>query len=137
MNHDRLQRARRIAPLGSLAGLAALALLWGAPAQAFRCGNALIVEGDPRSKVVNRCGEPTEVERKSILRRPVIWRYGRPYHVGSDEIEVPVEFWTYNLGPNKLMRRIRCEDGIVVSIETLGYGWWENAPPRSGAAAAR
>ena len=47
------------------------------------------------------------------------------------EIEVPVETWIYNLGPNKLMRRIRFEDGIVVEIETLGYGYWTQptAPP--------
>jgi hypothetical protein len=36
---------------------------------------------------------------------------------------VSVESWIYNLGPNKLMRRIRFEDGIVVQIETLGYGY--------------
>ena len=40
-----------------------------------------------------------------VFRRPVIWGYGRPYYVGEDFIEVPVESWVYNLGPNKLMRR--------------------------------
>ncbi len=44
-------------------------------------------------------------------------------HVGNDEIEMPVELWTYNFGPNKFMRRIRFEDGLVVEIETLGYGY--------------
>jgi hypothetical protein len=36
---------------------------------------------------------------------------------------VPVENWIYNLGPNKLMRRLRFEGGIVAEIETLGYGY--------------
>jgi hypothetical protein len=40
-------------------------------------------------------------------------------------MEVPVESWIYNLGPNKLMRRLRLEGGVVVEIETLGYGYFE------------
>jgi hypothetical protein len=43
--------------------------------------------------------------------------------VGDGYTEVPVDIWVYNLGPNKLMRRIRFEDGVVVAIETLGYGY--------------
>jgi uncharacterized protein YvpB len=35
---------------------------------------------------------------------------------------VPVEIWTYNFGPYKLMRRVRFVDGFVEDIETLGYG---------------
>jgi hypothetical protein len=34
-----------------------------------------------------------------------------------------VEVWIYNFGPNKLMQRIRFEDGVVVRIESLGYGY--------------
>jgi hypothetical protein len=33
-----------------------------------------------------------------------------------------VETWTYDFGPNQLMERIRIENGIVVQIESLGYG---------------
>jgi len=54
---------------------------------------------------------------------PVIWSNGRPFFIGEDAIEVPVESWVYNLGPNKLMRRIRFEGGVVTEIETLGYGY--------------
>ena len=42
---------------------------------------------------------------------------------GGSYIEVLVETWTYNLGPTKLMRRLTIEDGEVVDIETLGYGY--------------
>ena len=38
-------------------------------------------------------------------------------------VEVPVEVWTYNFGPYKLMRRVRFVDGLVEEIETLGYGY--------------
>ena len=36
--------------------------------------------------------------------------------------ETPVELWTYNFGPNRLMQRIRFENGVVVRIELVGYG---------------
>jgi len=90
----------------------------------MRCGTKLVSEGDSRSEVAAKCGEPTDVvERRSVFRRPVIWGYGRPMYVGEDAIEVPVEVWLYNLGPNKLMRRITFEGGYVVEVETLGYGY--------------
>ena len=93
-------------------------VVFSAPARAdgFRCGTKLIVEGATRGEVLARCGEPTDVERRAILRRPVYWRYGRPYYLSEGLVEVPVETWTYNLGPNKLMRRLLLEDGIVVDI---------------------
>ena len=71
-----------------------------------------------------KCGEPAEVVTlRSVFRRPVIWTNGRPYFVGEDFIEVPIEAWIYNFGPNKLMRRVVFEAGVVVDIETLGYGY--------------
>ena len=102
-----------------------LGLLAATPAFAtMRCGTKLITEGSSRSEVAAKCGEPTEVVTlRSVYRRPVIWSYGRPYYVGEDFIEIPVESWIYNLGPNKLMRRVVFEAGVVVEIETLGYGY--------------
>ena len=32
---------------------------------------------------------------------------GRISYYGTGLVEVPVEFWTYNFGPYKLMRRVR------------------------------
>jgi hypothetical protein len=37
--------------------------------------------------------------------------------------EVLIEQWTYNLGPRKLMRSIRLENGIVRDVDHLGYGY--------------
>lgn len=106
-------------PLLLIAGLAA-----AAPAHAFRCGTKLVHEGDTRSQVIAKCGEPTEtLAQQPVFRRPVIWIRGRPVHLGHDFVAVAVETWIYNLGPHKLMRRLRFEDGLVVEIETLGYGY--------------
>jgi hypothetical protein len=99
-----------------------------AAADSFRCGNRLITDGDNADKVVSLCGPPTEVSRSEILRRPVIWRFGRPYYLSDEMAPVAVEFWTYNLGPNKLMRRIKLEDGLVVEIRTLEHGYNETRP---------
>ena len=111
--------------------LAAILGVAAAPSRAdgFRCGTRLVLEGSTRGEVRARCGEPTDVERRSILRRPVLWRHGRRYFLSDDLVEVPVETWTYNLGPSKLMRRLRLEDGVVVEIDTLGYGYHPGSAP--------
>src|SRR6185503_8806467 len=91
----------------AIATLGLLALLAGSSAWAgtMRCGTKLVVEGVTRAEVAAKCGEPDEVvTQRSVFRRPVIWTNGRPYFIGEDYIEIPVETWIYNLGPNKLMR---------------------------------
>ena len=117
-------------PQLAAASLLLLALFAIGPARAdgFRCGTKLVVEGSTRGEVLARCGEPTDVEHRAILRRPTFWRHGRPHYLSDTLVEVPLELWTYNLGPNKLMRRLRLEDGVVVEIETLGYGYHPGAP---------
>jgi hypothetical protein len=101
-----------------------LGLLASSPSFAFTCGSKIVSEGDTRDQVLAKCGEPADiVTLGSVFHRPVIWTSGRPYYVGSNFIEIPVENWIYNLGPNKLMRRLRFEGGVVVDIETLGYGY--------------
>lgn len=96
-----------------------------AHADAMRCGSRLVGDGDTRTAVREICGEPSDIYRRTILRRPHYDYHGRLIYFGDGLIEVPVEVWTYNLGPYKLMRRIRFVDGVVEEIETLGYGYHE------------
>jgi hypothetical protein len=104
--------------------LSILLLLTAFPAAAFHCGQSLIHEGDSRYDVRSKCGEPADIETRSILRQPVVWYGGRPVLAAPGSlVEVTVELWTYNFGPHKLMRRLRFEDGELVEIETLGYGY--------------
>ena len=109
----------------AIAATVVLGLLAASPAMAtMRCGSKVIDEGLTRSEVAAKCGEPDEViTLRSVFRRPVIWTSGRPYFIGESYIEVPVETWIYNFGPNKLMCKVIFEGGYVVEIETLGYGY--------------
>jgi hypothetical protein len=43
---------------------------------------------------------------------------------GSAE-EVQVETWIYNFGPDHLMERIRIENGVIVDMQSMGYGYNE------------
>ncbi|HMA10927.1 MAG TPA: DUF2845 domain-containing protein [Steroidobacteraceae bacterium] len=102
---------------------AAAALAAGGPARAenFRCGDRLVYEGDSAETVRARCGPPTEIRQQRTRVPPVIWRNGRPLRLPGGDREVVVDIWIYNLGPDRLMRRLRLEDGVVVEITTLGY----------------
>jgi hypothetical protein len=115
--------------------VAALLLAFAIPASAdgLRCGSRLVTSGDPRSKVRHFCGEPTDVQTRYILRRPTFNAGGRFFTYGDGYVEIPVEIWTYNFGPYKLMRQIRFVDGVVDDIESLGYGYHETPSPTADA----
>jgi hypothetical protein len=115
--------------------VAALLLAFAIPAGAdgLRCGSRLVTSGDPRSKVRHFCGEPTDVQTRYILRRPTFNAGGRFFTYGDGYVEIPVEIWTYNFGPYKLMRQIRFVDGVVDDIESLGYGYHETPSPTADA----
>jgi hypothetical protein len=118
-----------------LVGLAVASLLaYTAPARAdsMRCRGRLVTDGDSRSAVRARCGSPTEVQTRSILRRPHYSLNGRLVYYGEGLVEIPVEVWTYNFGPYKLMRRVTFVDGLVEEIETLEHGFHETEPEDSG-----
>lgn len=108
----------------ALALVAVLTLAASLPAHAdgFTCGNRVVNEGMLQYEIRQICGEPADVARTTILRRPVIWRYGRPWYASTEELPVPVETWIYDFGPMRLMRKLRFEDGVLANVETLGYG---------------
>lgn len=102
----------------------------------MRCGNQIISGGDPQAKVAASCGEPEYVTSSTIIRaglprQPLYllnewqrWRSQRELLVHDRSyVEIPVEVWVYNLGPNKLMREVVFEEGRVVRVESLGYGY--------------
>ena len=106
------------------------------PALALRCGSRLVNDGDHKTKILKYCGEPASVQVRTIYRagypRQLIRRHGHDSD-GHDPlliadrayVEVVVEEWTYNFGPRRLMRTILFENGLVVSIKRLHYGYLE------------
>jgi Protein of unknown function (DUF2845) len=104
--------------------LAALACLPGlASAQSFRCSDRIISTGATRAEVAGLCGDPAQVEHKTIYNNVSASEGRRSSLVAGTAVEIQLEFWIYNFGPNKLMQRVHFEDGIVTRIESLGYGF--------------
>lgn len=98
-------------------GAIATQYAWG---DTMRCGNMLITAGDSIAAVRAYCGRPTVAQSALQGSTNSIRVGGQSHSVGT---EVPVETWTYNRGPNKLMMRIRFVNGTDVAIRTLSeYG---------------
>jgi hypothetical protein len=101
-----------------------LALLCWAPAlavsQTLQCSNKIISEGSTRWELSSLCGDPTQVEHKTIYNNVSATA---PTVVAGTTTEVHLEMWIYNFGPTRLMQRIWLEDGVVVRIESMGYGF--------------
>jgi Protein of unknown function (DUF2845) len=111
---------------GYIAGslLLACAYLPGLASAGMRCGSRIIDRGTSSAEVSSFCGQPTQVDHTTVFRGDArrVDDDGRVTGIGAD---VQVEFWTYNFGPNLLMERVRIEDGVVVEVQSLGYGFNE------------
>jgi hypothetical protein len=81
-------------------------------------------QGTSSAEVSSFCGPPTQVDRTEAYRSGAVTADSdsQPTGMGAD---AQIEFWTYNFGPNLLMERVRIEDGIVVAVQSLGYGFNE------------
>src|SRR3569833_1231080 len=99
-----------------------LGLSWEAGAESMQCGNRLITQGDSLAKVATLCGNPTQVDLTSFVRQASGgWVNGQWVASAGAQIEIPVEVWLYNLGPDRLLRQIRFEDGRVVFFVLLVF----------------
>lgn len=92
--------------------LAAVSWSWSARARdTLRCGARLVSVGQSEGEVEARCGPPSfrDVETYALPRN-------RGY-------AADVEVWTYNFGPNRLLRLLRFRDGELAGIRSAGYGF--------------
>jgi len=95
---------------------------------AFRCKTGRLVSvGDRMPEVHNRCGEPdlvsSRVERRKVKHRYTRW-VGNVQEsvIEEEEIEVPLDEWTYDLGPNAFVRYVLFENGRVIDVASGDYG---------------
>lgn len=94
-----------------------LGMLWSQPAHALRCDGALVLIGDTKLEVLNKCGEPTWKDR---------WAEETTKLPDTDfeyRISRLNERWIYNLGPTHFLQIVTFRDSRVLSIETGGRGF--------------
>jgi hypothetical protein len=95
-------------------------------------------DGDPKAKVADLCGEPTQTERRTVLRSGAPRQYygNDSSRVGTrtvsdaellihnrSVVEVEVEIWLYNRGSRNLMRELVFHDNRLVAVNVLGRGY--------------
>jgi hypothetical protein len=96
--------------------------------EGFRCSSGRLVDvGDGMAEVADRCGEPdaavhrTEVRR---IRHRISHRVGdlEESFIEEQEVEIPIDEWTYDLGPRSFVRTVVFENARVRDIATGSYG---------------
>ena len=110
-------------------------LLTSTSAFGFRCGRKLVIENMHEVQVLKACGAPTSSRhlgyatrgsyipvRRSILSGVTTEHF---QGIGQYTQEVALTEYVYNFGPRKFMQRLIFEAGILVKIETIGYGYHE------------
>lgn len=109
--------------------LAALLFL-SCPEAAFamRCGTSLVVEGQSKFDVLQRCGQPAYTDSRLEYRWAPGWYGARPlgtpegYYPPGSVRQVIIDEWVYNFGSTQLMPSLIFEDGRLITIRSLGYG---------------
>jgi len=88
----------------------------------MRCGNRLIQKNDHISKIERYCDEPVSYQTSTayVGRERYNYRYQQYFY---EEVPVVIEEMTFNFGPNKFMRFVRLENGVVTRVKRLGYGY--------------
>jgi hypothetical protein len=85
-----------------------------AHANTLRCKGKLVQEGDLRSEIIAKCGEPDFVETiTDTARAPT--RLGGTYVVGTVEREV----WTYYRAPGQFPAVLKFDGTRLESIEFI------------------
>jgi hypothetical protein len=96
--------------------LLAVFIASSAEADSFRCGDRVVLLGDTKAEVIIKCGD---TDMKDSHEENIIKNID-PFT--KQKVTVVVDEWTYNLGPDSLIRILRFENGRLVDIKTGGYG---------------
>ncbi|WP_305909411.1 DUF2845 domain-containing protein [Methylomarinum sp. Ch1-1] len=89
---------------------------------AMRCGQRLVEIGEHKIDVLKKCGPPTLAERRTGIVGETFHHPRRTLDLEKYE-EVIIDEWVYNFGPRKFMQYLRFENGILMEIDDLGYGY--------------
>jgi len=119
-----------------LASITIVLLLTSTSAFGFRCGRKIVTENMHEAQVIRACGSPTTSRHLGYALRSTFLPVRRhaspglsvehfPGYAHYTE-EVALTEYVYNFGPRKFMRRLVFEGGVLIKIETIGYGYREN-----------
>lgn len=76
----------------------------------MRCNDRIVSIGDSKSEVILKCGAPA-------FSNVVAYETDKTTSDKARAVEVAVEQWTYNQGPNTFLKILTFKGGAVVSIE--------------------
>jgi hypothetical protein len=96
---------------------------WRGRPRKSTCDPAVLAEGKLTLEILSRCGEPAvkdEWEEEVAVVRQVDGQA-----VLADAVYRVIAVWTYDFGPNTLVRFVRIEDGKVTRVDTGSYGYGE------------
>jgi hypothetical protein len=118
-----------------IAAITLVLLLTSTSAFGFRCGRKIVTENMHEAQVIRACGNPTTSRHIGYAVRGVYVPVRRSVSPGMSVErfpgygpfveEVVLTEFVYNFGPRKFMRRLMFEGGVLVKIETIGYGYRE------------
>ena len=80
------------------------------------CSGQIVSVGDSKFDVLAKCGEPTTKDTR-------VEEFKEKLDDTERKVFITVEEWTYNLGPNRLMRILTFRNSKLTDIRTGGYGY--------------
>jgi hypothetical protein len=100
-----------------------------ASANGMRCENKLVQPGDTQYEVKSLCGPPDDIQQRTESRR-VQRAVQRPCPTGQgfcsvvvdDIVEIVVDEWTYDFGPQRFLQYLTFEGGKLTSVRSGPYG---------------
>jgi hypothetical protein len=89
----------------------------------LKCGTRLVSIGDTTTEVLEKCGEPDQIERREEGQDTWISQY---FDYEEERFKAPrlvkgpiqVEIWTYDFGATRFIRYLLFENDELIRIET-------------------
>jgi hypothetical protein len=85
------------------------------------CDTSALHVGDAKLDLLARCGEPAAVDTRQESQVQAAAGVGGVVAVSASPREL--EVWTYDFGPNTLLRFVVLENGVVTRIDTGSHGY--------------
>lgn len=101
---------------GRLVGIAARGYGYGGRGAARSCGQEKLQTGLSQYEILQRCGEPFFRDSRREQRLTTVERGARRL------LDLRIDEWTYNFGPNQFLRILTFENGQLVNVRTGDRG---------------